>query len=235
MPKHAPSQKTGLILVRARSSPITIVVTIVALTIMMALTMGFAPRAQALEFSDIAQEGQLRFLAVHPDPSAYRYESRVRITRDSLESGVVSLTTCHYQLDPIRKIVIVYNPKRLQNLEIASATRIGGLEVQGHHVTMTDVQRGATICIDLESKALDRIDSTTYRLMAGPLMRRYFDGYLPMHARLMFEWPAHLLELKQTNPSPQPGVQLMQDSSSAELDITFAGRLVANIDLSLPQ
>jgi hypothetical protein len=71
--------------------------------------------------------------------------------------------------------------------------------------------------------------------MAGPLMRRYFDGYLPMHARLMFEWPAHLLELKQTNPRPQPGVQLMQDSSSAELDITFAGKLVANIDLSLPQ
>jgi hypothetical protein len=56
-----------------------------------------------------------------------------------------------------------------------------------------------------------------------------------MHARLMFEWPAHLLELKQTNPSPQPGVRLMQDSSTAELDITFAGKLVANIDLSLPQ
>jgi hypothetical protein len=66
-------------------------------------------------------------------------------------------------------------------------------------------------------------------------MRRYLDGYLPMHARLMFEWPVHLLELKQTNPSPQPGVRLMQDSSTAELDITFAGRLVANIDLSLPQ
>ena len=72
MPKHASSQKSGLILVRARSSPVTVVVTIVALTIMMALTMGLATRAQALEFSDIAQEGQLRFLAVHPDPSAYR-------------------------------------------------------------------------------------------------------------------------------------------------------------------
>ncbi len=77
MPKHAPSQKTGLILVRARSSPITVVITVIALTMMMALTMGFATRAQALEFSDIAQEGQLRFLAVHPDPSAYRYEPRV--------------------------------------------------------------------------------------------------------------------------------------------------------------
>jgi len=194
----------------------------------------FAASAWALEFSDIAHEGELRFLASHPDPSGYRYESRVRITQESLETGIVSLTTCHYQLDPIRKIVIVYNPKRLQTLEIASATRIGGIEVQGHHVTMTDVQRGATICVDLESRALDRIDQSTYRLMAGPLMRRYFDGYLPMQARLMFEWPAHLLKLKQTNPSPQPGVRLMQDSAAAELDITFAGRLVANIDLSPP-
>ncbi len=187
----------------------------------------------ALEFSDIAQEGQLRFLAAHPEPNTYRYESRVRISEESLNTGVVTLSTCHYQLDPIRKVVIAFNPKRLQQLEIASASGMGSVEVKGHHVEMMDVKRGASICIDLQSKALDRIDEQTYRLSAGPLMRRYFDGYLPMQAKLRFEWPRDKLSLKTTNPTPQPGVRLMQDSDAAELELIFAGRLLANIDLSV--
>ena len=188
--------------------------------------------SHGLEFSDIAQEGELKFLAVHPDPSAYRYTSHVRITDDSLISGVVELTTCHTQLDPIRKVVIAFNPKRLQALEIRSAQGMDSVEVSGHHVVMTNVTRGATICIDLKSKALDQIDAQSYRLQAGPLMRRYLDGYLPMQATLRFEWPAGRLSLKQTNPAAQPGVKLTQDHNQAELDITFAGRLLANIDLT---
>jgi hypothetical protein len=198
-----------------------------------AVGLALSAPALALDFSDIAQEGQLRFLAVHPDPNAYHYTSRVKITAESLESGVVQLTTCHHQLDPIRKIVIAFNPNRLRDLQIRSANGMSGVEVKGHHVVMTDVTRGANICIDLQSKALDRIDDTTYRLQAGPLMRRYFDGYLPMQARLKFEWPADRMALKQTNPAPQPGVRLVQDSDTVELDITFAGRLLANIDLTL--
>ena len=191
------------------------------------------PHAHSLEFSDIAQEGQLRFLSVHPEPNTYRYESRVQISEDSLSSGVVSILTCHYQLDPIRKVVILFNPKRLQTIQIREASGIGGLEVEGHRVIMTDVTRGAMVCIDLQSKALDRLDESTYRLQAGPLMRRYFDGYLPMQATLSFEWPGDKVALKQTNPAPQPGVKLMQDSDRAQLDIIFAGRLLANIDLQL--
>ena len=191
------------------------------------------PHAHSLEFSDIAQEGQLRFLSVHPEPNTYRYESRVQISEDSLSSGVVSILTCHYQLDPIRKVVILFNPKRLQTIQIREASGIGGLEVEGHRVIMTDVTRGAMVCIDLQSKALDRLDESTYRLQAGPLMRRYFDGYLPMQATLSFEWPGDKVALKQTNPAPQPGVKLMQDSDRAQLDIIFAGRLMANIDLQL--
>lgn len=193
----------------------------------------FPVRSHSLEFSDIAHEGQLRFLAVHPDPNSYRYTSRVRITEDSLTSGVVTLTTCHHQLDPIRKVVIAFNPTRLQLLEIRSASGMGTVDIEDHRVVMTDVTRGAEICIDLQSKALDRLDAQHYRLQAGPLMRRYFDGYLPMQATLRFEWPAAKLQLKETNPAPQPGVKLMQDSGAAELDITFAGRLLANIDLQV--
>ena len=36
---------------------------------------------------------------------------------------------------------------------------------------------------------------TGWRLHAGPLMRRYLDGYLPMQAKLSFGWPKGLLAL----------------------------------------
>lgn len=186
---------------------------------------------RALEFSDIAQEGELRFLAQHPEPDSYRYESRVRVGADSFDSGIIELSTCHYQLDPIRKIVIAFNPNRLQDLSIKSTQGIGAVEIKGHHVVMADVQRGASICIDLRSKALDRIDQQTYRLQAGPLMRRYLDGYLPMQAKLTFEWPEAMAALHQTQPVPQPGVKLSQHAAGAELTMVFAGRLLAAIDL----
>jgi hypothetical protein len=96
---------------------------------------------------------------------------------------------------------------------------------------MTNVTRGASICINLQSKALDRVDDQTYRLQAGPLMRRYLDGYLPMQANLRFEWPRNSLRLKSTNPAPQEGVRLLSAEGNAELDMIFAGRLLANIDL----
>ena len=64
--------------------------------------------SHALDFSDIAREGELRFLATNPDPNAYRYESRVALTAASLETGLVELATCHRQLDPIRKVVIAF-------------------------------------------------------------------------------------------------------------------------------
>ncbi len=196
------------------------------------LVIGTPRPAIALDFSDIAQEGQLRFLTSHPDPGSYHYDSRVRIDEESFDSGVVSLQTCHRKLDPIRKIVIAFNPKRLIALEIVSAEGMGTVEVKGHHVEMTNVTRGASICINLQSKALDRLDQDTYRLQAGPLMRRYLDGYLPMQANLRFEWPRNSLRLKSTNPAPQPGVRLLSADDNAELDIIFAGRLLANIDLT---
>lgn len=187
--------------------------------------------AAALDFNDIAQEGQLRFLAVHPSPGSYHYESQVRITDESLISGVVQLATCHRQLDPIRKIVIMFNPRRLQRLEITSMEGIGNVDIQGHRVEMTDVRKGAAICIQLQSRALDRLEDGTLRLQAGPLMRRYLDGYLPMQASLAFEWPADKLRLAQVEPAPQPGVILTETLSGARLDMIFAGRLSARVDL----
>jgi hypothetical protein len=187
--------------------------------------------AWALDFSDIATEGQIKYLKERPDPGAYSYESRVKITAASLESGSVQIATCHYQLDPIRKVVIVFNPNRIQAIAVKSIDKMASAEVKNNQVVLTDVERGASICIDLQSKALDQVGGGQYRLNAGPLMRRYLDGYLPMAAKIRVDWPANMLTVEKTTPSEKEGIQVLQGNDGVQLDMIFAGKMTAQIDL----
>ena len=190
--------------------------------------------ACALEFSDIAMEGQIKYLKERPDPGAYSYESRVKITAASLESGSVQIATCHYQLDPIRKVVIVFNPNRIQAIAVKSIDKMASAEVKNNQVVLTDVERGASICIDLQSKALDQVGAGQYRLNAGPLMRRYLDGYLPMAAKIRVDWPTNMLTVEKTAPSEKEGIQVVQGNDGVQLDMIFAGKMTAQIDLKKP-
>jgi hypothetical protein len=185
----------------------------------------------ALEFSDIANEGEIKFLKERPDPGAYSFQSRVKITPTSLENGVVDIATCHIQLDPIRKIVIVFNPERVQAIVIKSMSKVASAEIKGNEVTLTDVERGANVCIDLRSRALDKITDLTYQLNAGPLMRRYFDGFLPMSAQLRVDWPKDMFAVLSTLPEKREGVQIVEGSDGMQLDATFAGKMTTKIVL----
>lgn len=185
----------------------------------------------ALEFSDIANEGEIKYLKTRPDPGAYSYESRVKISPESLDSGIVTIATCHRQLDPIRKVVIIFNENRIKKITVKSLEKMNSAEVKDNRVTLTDVERGASICIDLESRALDQLSQNEFKLNAGPLMRRYFDGYLPMTATLRVDWPDHLLTVQKTNPVPQDGVQVYQGKDGVQLELTFSGKMTAQVFL----
>lgn len=189
--------------------------------------------AQGMELSDVVTGNELRFLATRPDPQGYWYESRVTLDADSLATGLVQLHTCHHRLDPTHRIVIAFNRERVQQIAVASAEGVGSAEVVDQRVELKDVKRGGSVCVQLTSRALDTTD-TGWRLHAGPLMRRYLDGYLPMQAKLSFGWPKGLLALARTEPQAQPGVVLTQADDGAQLDITFAGRMRATLDLTRP-
>lgn len=190
--------------------------------------------AGALELSDVALEGELRFLAERPDPGAYHYTSQLNITPDSLSTGVASLQTCHRALDPNGRIVILFNRDRVQDVSITTFTGMADAQVDGNKVELRDVQRGASICIDLRSRVLDEISPGQWRLRAGPLMRRYLDGYLPMQAQLQVQWPAGMLSLVSQEPVNQAGAQLQVRPDGATWDITFAGRLTTLMVLQRP-
>lgn len=190
--------------------------------------------AAALTFDDIAREGELRFLAERPDPGAYRYDAQALIDADSLQQGVVTMRTCHRQLDPNRRIVVAFNHERVQSIEIVSTEGVGRAWVEGRRVELQDVRRGGSVCIDLRTRALEPAGEGRWRLHAGPLMRRYLDGYLPMEAELKVAWPPGLLQVAGTNPAPQPGVRLATAADGATLHVTFAGRLSATWELQRP-
>lgn len=204
-------------------------------TIICASTILVTHSLAALEFSDIANEGEIKYLKTRPDPGAYSYESRVMISPQSLDSGIVTIATCHRQLDPIRKVVIVFNENRIKKITVKSLEKMTSAEVKDNRVTLTDVERGASICIDLESKALDRVSQEQYMLNAGPLMRRYFDGYLPMSAVLRVDWPKNMLMLEKTFPVAQDGVKVHQGIDGVQLDMIFAGKMTAQIHLKKTQ
>lgn len=214
MPRHAPTPRTAAAL----------------LSLVLPLLAG-PLAAQKLEMEDVALEGQLRFLAERPDPQAYRYEASAVIDPESLQTGVIRLTTCHLQLDPNRRVVVAFNRQRVQSIEILDSAGVGRAWVEGHRVELADVQRGGHVCIGLKSRALESQGAGLWRLHAGPLMRRYLDGYLPMDAKLHLSWPAGLLAVASTQPAPQPGVRLSEGADWATLDITFAGRMSATWDL----
>jgi hypothetical protein len=102
-----------------------------------------------------------------------------------------------------------------------------GAWVDGHRVELASVERGGHVCIALRSRALDATADGQWTLSAGPLMRRYLDGYLPMEATLHVRWPSGMLRVDGTDPQVQPGVQLQQSADGATLQVVFAGRLAA--------
>lgn len=199
------------------------------------LAVGLSPLpAWTLELSDVAREGELRFLAERPDPGAYHYQSQVTITAESLRSGLVSLNTCHRALDPNARIVIQFNPERVQTIRITEFHGMANAHVLGHRVELRDVQRGASICIDLRSRVLDEQSPGQWRLRAGPLMRRYLDGYLPMQAQLQVKWPEGLLQVTAQEPANQAGADLQARSDGATWQLIFAGRLNTHLVLQRP-
>lgn len=220
----------------SRSRPCSVFRPVASVALLLLACGSLAPAlARELDFEDVALEGQIKFFSARPDPQAYRYESLVRISEDSLSSGLVGLSTCHRALDPNARIVIAFNADRVRHIAITSTEGVGHAEVVGHRVEMSDVQRGGSICIDLVSQALERTSPQAWRLHAGPLMRRYLDGYLPMEASLSFQWPDGLLRLGSTRPAAQPGVQVTAKRDGARMNLLFAGRMTATLELEATQ
>ncbi|WP_127470042.1 hypothetical protein [Thiomicrorhabdus aquaedulcis] len=147
---------------------------------------------------------------------SYWLKNDLKIDHNSLASGWIDFSQCHYQLDPISKVEVAYNAQRTRNLNVVSSQGIEQAITQENVVVLSNVSRGAHICIKGQSQTLIRV-ANGFAVQRGPYMRKFFDGYFPMiveenisltaPARLTTHTPTHITGLQKPSSQPQTAYQ----------------------------
>jgi len=178
-------------------------------------------------------EGVLHLLTETPAEPAHHHQKHLIITPESLNTGWVTDRQCHYQLDQVGAMEVVFAPGRVRALEIARADNIEKAWVEGSSVQLKNVGPNAVLCIHSENRILRHDPSTgNYLLTSGPYMRRFLDGYFPIRVSLQLDYPATLLVLKEIDP-PEIRSRTTRLPGQMRLDVMFEGRLFVNLRLIL--
>jgi len=177
-------------------------------------------------------EGELQLLDKPPEAAAHHHQNRLMITEQSLSDGWVTMYQCHSNLDKVPASQIVYNKDRIRKIKVLSSQNIGSARVEGHTVQMKDIAAESKICISADKKALS-YENGRYYLRLGPFMRRFLDGYYPMHVQLEVCYPVFLQLL---SASPVDALRHTSGSTSyADIDIWVVGKLDIELVFSSKQ
>jgi hypothetical protein len=168
--------------------------------------------------------GDLVFLEKPPEKAVHHHVTRLEITPEALESGWVALAQCHDNLDKVPSSQIVYEPGRVRGLSLVSHRNVGSVWLEGESVQLRDVAADAQVCVVAETKALHALGEGRYELRNGPFMRRFLDGYFPMHVSLDVSYPP-TLQLDGTSPEAQPGFAVTRGDHRVGIEAWFEGRL----------
>jgi pimeloyl-ACP methyl ester carboxylesterase len=186
-------------------------------------TAGLLDSQAALSVS----KGTLGFVDAAKIDSRFDYNmtNKLHFLPNSLMDGWLSLTQCHYNLDPVKALEIVYAQDKTRKLNVISQQHIGSAKAEGNRVELRDIQGSAHVCISAETKGLEQIAHNQWQLKRGPFMRRYLDGYYPMQASLEVDWSDMPLHLINHYPSEQMGVQTNVQAQSFRATYRFEGQL----------
>ncbi len=170
-------------------------------------------------------EGKLHFLTQPPNRPVHLHHNRIIISESSLREGWVYLRQCHGHLDPVPALQITYHPSRIRDLRISAHQDIGKAWVDGPSIQLTDVGKQAQICITARSRALHRLPDDSYELRTGPYMRRFLDGYYPMHLELEISYPSDVLCFAYQQPLPTVKHSQLSGMRIIRAHAWFEGRL----------
>lgn len=179
--------------------------------------------------SDTVNEGNLVFLPRLPDRSVHHQHNHIVIGDRSLVDGWIDLTQCHDRLDAVPRSQVVFNRERSRALRITRAEGIGQAWVEGNTVQLADTQRGAQLCVRVESQSLEPDGEGGFALRTGPYMRRFLDGYYPMHVATRVTLDTTRLRYASATPGTQPGFAVWQSDNDIHFDAIFEGRLVTRL------
>lgn len=162
------------------------------------------PASDPDSFFDIfdINEGDLQFLSKEPSPPPHHHSTHIVISESSLETGWVGNRQCHYNLDQVPAMQIVFREGNVRKLEITRAEQIGRTWIAKNTVQLINIGKDAIICITSETKSLKKNSlDNGYEWHGGPYMRRFLDGYFPMRITVAIDYPSDRLVLESIVPA----------------------------------
>lgn len=179
------------------------------------------PSVQAADVN----EGDLVFLAQLPETDVHHHQNRLIIDAYSLSSGWVRLQQCHHNLDKIGRIQITFKKNKVKHIQIVSSQNIDEAWVEGNTVQLRNVNENAILCVEAVTRALIANEDGSFSLRNGPFMRRFLDGYYPMHVSMQVLYTGTGLQLASVSPNAQQGFQVLQKPEQISYEAWFEGRL----------
>lgn len=180
---------------------------------------------EAAESVEHVNEGSLRFLDQPPSRPVHEHYNRIELSPRSLGDGWASLYQCHSHLDAVPAAQVVFNEDRIRLLQVKVVSGIGQARVEGASVQLEDVQPGARLCLAAESRVVESHDDGGFVVRNGPFMRRFLDGFFPMHVTLEIVLPSDAWEMAGSRPVVQPGFAVTEEAGSLHVDTWFEGEL----------
>lgn len=170
-------------------------------------------------------EGELVFLAQIPSTAIHHHQNILVIDSESLSSGWVRLQQCHYNLDQVSRIQITFRKDKVKQIQVVSSKNIDQAWVEGNTVQLRNVKNNARLCVEALTRALTVNDDGSFSLRSGPFMRRFLDGYYPMHVSMQVLYPGTGLQLASVSPVSQQGFEIRTVPDQVSYEAWFEGRL----------
>lgn len=192
----------------------------------------FEDDQRLLPFETEINEGKLSFLKTAPQKPALHSINQLTISASSLSDGWVQLYQCYENLDPVPDAQVVYQYKQLKNLTVDKAEKIEKAWVQDQSVQLSNIAKGAILCVRAEVHIFYPNLDGSFTLKNGPFQRKFLDGYFPMHVTLNIIYPDDLLIFKSTKPANQTGFDVQKKKGQVNISAWFEGMLFTEVTFS---
>jgi hypothetical protein len=170
-------------------------------------------------------EGELVFLSDVPGKPLHHHHNTLTILPASLNDGWILIEQCHTNIDKVSAAQILFDKNRVRNISIVAYKNIEKAWVEGASVQFENVGEDAQLCIQANTRSLKQLANGTYSLRNGPFMRRFLDGYFPLHVSMELHYAQTNLELTGFSPVNQQGFSVTQGKGEIKVDTVFEGRL----------
>lgn len=172
-----------------------------------------------------SSDSQLTFIPPPGDKPALHSINVINITPQSIETGWVSLEQCYRQLDAVPDMEVSYQYKAMRKLKIVATKNIEQAHVQGQSVQLSNVNKGAQLCVSAEVRIFYKNKDGSYQLVNGPFHRQFLDSFFPYHLSMKVTYPASSLQFISVQPENQLGFELEQNENILQIDTHFTGKL----------